>query len=258
MIGSDQCDGEACPLPVVKTLRALQSLGGAGAWRRWSTMKRRQNLRRLAESKGCSIEVETISTPNTASPSPQRRARSCRRRRRSPALPRRRRKDRRRHLDRPHARGNEELGRALLWRSCSRSRSRETLPAAILFYTPARPSPAKARPRSRTYRRCRAGASRSTCGTCLNYYGLTEKLRVGEVTNMYVIAEKQLQADCIIPAREPMKPPGHPQDDRAIFMQVMDCGNNYDKFLQNGLNLLPMCRERTRAPYFTKYGALAA
>ena len=37
-----------------------------------------------------------------------------------------------------------------------------------------------------------------TCGTCLNYYGLTEKLRVGEVTNMYVIAEKQLQADCII------------------------------------------------------------
>ena len=37
-----------------------------------------------------------------------------------------------------------------------------------------------------------------TCGTCLNYYGLTEKLRVGEVTNMYVIAEKQFQADCII------------------------------------------------------------
>ena len=26
-----------------------------------------------------------------------------------------------------------------------------------------------------------------TCGTCLNFYGLTEKLAVGGVTNMYVI-----------------------------------------------------------------------
>ena len=37
-----------------------------------------------------------------------------------------------------------------------------------------------------------------TCGTCLNYYGLTEKLRVGEVSNMYVIAEKLMQADLIV------------------------------------------------------------
>ena len=37
-----------------------------------------------------------------------------------------------------------------------------------------------------------------TCGTCLNYYGLTDKLQVGEVTNMYVIAEKQLQADLVL------------------------------------------------------------
>ena len=35
-------------------------------------------------------------------------------------------------------------------------------------------------------------------GTCLSHYGLTQKLRVGEVTNMYAIAEKQLQADLMI------------------------------------------------------------
>jgi peroxiredoxin family protein len=29
-----------------------------------------------------------------------------------------------------------------------------------------------------------------TCGTCLNFYGLTEKLSVGSVTNMYTIVEK--------------------------------------------------------------------
>ncbi|KGP76272.1 response regulator SirA [Desulfosporosinus sp. Tol-M] len=37
-----------------------------------------------------------------------------------------------------------------------------------------------------------------TCGTCLNHYGLTEKLGVGSVTNMYVIVEKQIRATKIV------------------------------------------------------------
>lgn len=37
-----------------------------------------------------------------------------------------------------------------------------------------------------------------TCGTCLNYYGLSEKLAVGTVTNMYVIAEKKIKASMIV------------------------------------------------------------
>ena len=37
-----------------------------------------------------------------------------------------------------------------------------------------------------------------TCGTCLNYYGLTEKLAVGSVTNMYSIVEKLAGASRII------------------------------------------------------------
>lgn len=37
-----------------------------------------------------------------------------------------------------------------------------------------------------------------TCGTCLNFYGLTEKLRVGSVTNMYVICEKLSAASKVI------------------------------------------------------------
>lgn len=37
-----------------------------------------------------------------------------------------------------------------------------------------------------------------TCGTCLNHYGLSEKLAVGDVSNMYVIVEKQIQATKII------------------------------------------------------------
>ena len=37
-----------------------------------------------------------------------------------------------------------------------------------------------------------------TCGTCLNYYGLTERLAVGQVANMYTIVEKLSAADKVI------------------------------------------------------------
>lgn len=37
-----------------------------------------------------------------------------------------------------------------------------------------------------------------SCGTCLDYYGLKEKLRVGKISNMYDIAESLLGADRII------------------------------------------------------------
>ena len=42
------------------------------------------------------------------------------------------------------------------------------------------------------------GVEIRTCGTCLNFYGISEKLQVGEVTNMYDIAERMTKADLII------------------------------------------------------------
>ena len=42
------------------------------------------------------------------------------------------------------------------------------------------------------------GVTIKTCGTCLNYYGLTEKLCVGEVTNMYDIVETMAKASKVI------------------------------------------------------------
>ena len=37
-----------------------------------------------------------------------------------------------------------------------------------------------------------------SCGTCLNFYGIKEKLAVGEVSNMYDIVEHQRAADLVI------------------------------------------------------------
>lgn len=43
-----------------------------------------------------------------------------------------------------------------------------------------------------------AGAKVLSCGTCLNYYGLKERLAVGEVSNMYDIASILLGASRIV------------------------------------------------------------
>ena len=42
------------------------------------------------------------------------------------------------------------------------------------------------------------GVEIMTCGTCLDYYGLKEKLAVGTVTNMYSIVETMDQATKVI------------------------------------------------------------
>jgi selenium metabolism protein YedF len=36
------------------------------------------------------------------------------------------------------------------------------------------------------------------CGTCLGYYALKDKVAVGEVSNMYTIAERMLGADKVV------------------------------------------------------------
>ena len=128
--------GDACPLPVVKTLRALQSLGGAGSVETLVDNETAvQNLRRLAESKGCSIEVETISdaeyrvtiTAAEGAELPKEEAIAC-------AAPAAQKKTVVVISTDHMGEGNEELGRALLKAFLFALTQQETLPAAILFY----------------------------------------------------------------------------------------------------------------------------
>ena len=53
--------GDACPIPVVKTLQALKTLAGPGTVE--TLVDNRiavENLTRLAQSKGCTIETEQL------------------------------------------------------------------------------------------------------------------------------------------------------------------------------------------------------
>lgn len=45
---------------------------------------------------------------------------------------------------------------------------------------------------------CDKGVEVLACGTCLKYYGLTDKVEAGQVSNMYSIAETLLRADSVV------------------------------------------------------------
>ena len=54
--------GDACPIPVVKTLNALRELAGPGTVQTLvDNQTAVQNLNRLAESKGCTVQTEQLS-----------------------------------------------------------------------------------------------------------------------------------------------------------------------------------------------------
>ena len=95
--------------------------------------------------------------------------------------------------------GKEELGKALMKAFIFALTKQDTYPETILLYN------------SGAYLSCEGsdsledlkfleaqGVKIATCGTCLNFYGLTESLAVGSVTNMYDIVETMGNASKII------------------------------------------------------------
>ena len=95
--------------------------------------------------------------------------------------------------------GEEALGKALMKGFLYAVSQLPALPKTILFYN------------SGAYLTCAGsdsledlkfmeaqGVEIRTCGTCLNYYGLTDKLAVGSVTNMYDIVETMTSAGKVI------------------------------------------------------------
>lgn len=86
--------------------------------------------------------------------------------------------------------GNDELGKVLIKGFIYALSQLPELPKQIIFYNggaslTARGSDSLADLKDMEER----GTEILTCGTCLDYYGLKDKLEVGSVTNMYSIVE---------------------------------------------------------------------
>lgn len=95
--------------------------------------------------------------------------------------------------------GNDELGKVLIKGFIFAVTQLEELPKAMIFYNGGATLTAEGSDSLEDLKSLEAqGVEILTCGTCLNYYGLTDKLEVGSVTNMYTIVEKMAEAGKII------------------------------------------------------------
>lgn len=95
--------------------------------------------------------------------------------------------------------GNDELGKVLIKGFIYAVSQLDTLPKAILFYNGGATLTTEGSDSLKDLKEMEVqGVEILTCGTCLDYYQLKDKLAVGSVTNMYSIVETMAQADKII------------------------------------------------------------
>lgn len=95
--------------------------------------------------------------------------------------------------------GSEELGQILMKGFIFALTELDELPSTVLLYNSGVKLSTEGSNSIEYLKTLQAqGVEILSCGTCLNYYDLTEKLQVGDVTNMYFILEKMAQADKII------------------------------------------------------------
>jgi len=95
--------------------------------------------------------------------------------------------------------GNDELGKVLMKGFIYAVSQLEQLPKTILFYNGGVTLTTEGSDSLEDLKAMEAqGVEILSCGTCLNYYNLSDKLMVGDVTNMYQIVETMAGAKKIV------------------------------------------------------------
>ena len=201
--------GDQCPIPVVKTKKALESMNMGGIVKvHVDNEIAVQNLMKMAKQKNleCSSEKmtsrhfvvtmliaekkEAVKAP-AATASKQAEKTVCSPDTRGGSLV---------AIDSATmGKGNDELGAVLMKGFIYGLSQLEELPKTILFYNGGAVLTTEGSDSLEDLKSMEAqGVEILTCGTCLNYYHLSDKLMVGDVTNMYAIVEKMSRASKII------------------------------------------------------------
>lgn len=95
--------------------------------------------------------------------------------------------------------GEEKLGKSLMKAFVFAVTKQDVLPETILCYNTGAYLTCEGADTLEDMKILEAeGVNILTCGTCLDFYGIKDKLAVGSVTNMYEIVEKMEQAKTII------------------------------------------------------------
>lgn len=193
--------GLACPLPVVKARQAIKELQGRGmVCVLVDNEIAVQNLTKMAGQLGYGVSSEQqegryqvrLTIGQQADTKTDEEAFAC-------SVPAAKQKRVVVIASDCMGEGDPVLGRQLLKGFIFALTQLEELPDTMLFYNggaamTCEESPALADLKSLAER----GVEILTCGTCLNHYGLTERLAVGEATNMYTIAETMMNAGSVI------------------------------------------------------------
>lgn len=95
--------------------------------------------------------------------------------------------------------GDPELGRILMKGFIYTLSEMEELPKTVLFYNEGVKLVVEGAESLQDIKVLEErGVEILSCGTCLNFYGITESLGAGSITNMYTILERQMKATRVI------------------------------------------------------------
>lgn len=203
--------GEACPIPVVRTLKALGALAGPGSVETIVDNEIAvQNLTRMGEGKGCAVSSErtgekewrvtVTASEAVAVASGEPEAVTC-------GVPG---ADAAGAAPAPRnvvvaitaetmGTGDDVLGRKLMGSFVYSLTQLDELPATIVLYNGGAHLSCEGSPALDDLRGlAESGVEVLTCGTCLDHYGIADTLAVGEVTNMYVIAQRLTGASLVV------------------------------------------------------------
>ena len=201
--------GDACPIPVVKTKNAIKELSGAGMVETLVDNEIAvQNLTKMAQQKNYGVRSEklgenqyrVIMTIGESADEAGAEAVEDETTVEETCMPDGRKGNKVVVISSSYmGTGDDELGAVLMKGFIYALSQQDELPKTILFYNGGAKLTCEMSPTLEDLMSLEAnGVEILTCGTCLNHYGLTEKLKVGGVTNMYVITEKMMQADLIV------------------------------------------------------------
>lgn len=180
--------GLSCPTPVVLTKRALEEAEEVTVIVDNPTA--RENVKRMAQSRGCEVQVEErqdgiyLFLRRLKAPGPEVQPSG------SQVLV---------ISSDSMGRGEEELGRILMRAFLHTLGEVSPRPRRIVFFNTGVKLVVEGSEVLEDLKALEAlGVEILVCGTCLNYFGLMDKVRVGRVSNMYEIAETLLSAERVV------------------------------------------------------------
>ena len=193
--------GDQCPIPVVKTMKALAAMTEPGTGEVPVDYEVPvQNLTRFAAGRGLPVSSEKLEekhyvvrmeVADPAAASAKEETPGC--------MPDLRGDTVIAIASECMGNGDDQLGATLMKGFIYAVSQQEELPRAILFYNSGAKLTAEGAPTIEDLKSMEAqGVEILTCGTCANFFGLEGKQAVGSITNMYVIVEKLTSAAKVI------------------------------------------------------------